>query len=49
MQAMAVVDPAQQVTELDELNNDRAASFAAPEPVAEPPVLEAEAVWGAAG
>jgi hypothetical protein len=47
MQATAFVDPAQQVAELDELNNDLAASFVAPEPVAEPPVLEAEAVWGA--
>jgi hypothetical protein len=48
MQATAFVDPAQQVAELDELNNDLAASFVAPEPVAEPPVLDAEAVWGAA-
>jgi hypothetical protein len=48
MQATAFVDPAEQVAELDELNNDLAAAFVAPEPVAEPPVLEAEAVWGAA-
>lgn len=48
MQATAVVDPAQQVAELDELNNDLAAAFAAPEPLPAPPVLEAEAVWGAA-
>ena len=51
VRVLALVDPKQEVAELNELNNDLAVTFAAPTPAAEPSVLEAEEVWsgGASG